>query len=111
MFLTIQPYVKSKNPIGKFFAVARLFDDFRRSTTLWWIAAVKGHGLLTDEKFVRFSQEAQNLYARHTKIRVEPQSAQSAQSIKNQIKPAPSVISVTSVARSCHAPDLGMPLI
>jgi hypothetical protein len=43
--------------------VASLFDDFRRSTALWQIAALKGRGLLTDEEFARFSQEAQNLVA------------------------------------------------
>jgi hypothetical protein len=41
--------------------VARLFDEFRRSTALWQIAAIKSHGLLTDEEFARFSQETQNL--------------------------------------------------
>jgi hypothetical protein len=43
--------------------VARLFDDFRRSTALWQIAALKGRGLLTDDEFARFSHEAQNLVA------------------------------------------------
>lgn len=43
--------------------VARLFDDFRRSIALEQLAAIKGHGLLTDEEFARFSQEAQNLVA------------------------------------------------
>ena len=43
--------------------VARLFNDLRRSTALWQLAAIKGHGLLTDDEFARFSQEAQNLVA------------------------------------------------
>ena len=41
--------------------VARLFDDFRRFTALWQLAAIKEQGLLTDEEFARFSQETQNL--------------------------------------------------
>ncbi len=43
--------------------VARLFDDFRRSTALMQLAAIKGQGLLTDEEFARFSQETQNIIA------------------------------------------------
>jgi hypothetical protein len=43
--------------------LAQLFDDFRRSTAVWQIAAIKAHGLLTDEEFARFSQETQNLVA------------------------------------------------
>jgi hypothetical protein len=43
--------------------VARLFDDFRRSTALWQLAAIKRQGLVTDEEFARFSQEAQNFVA------------------------------------------------
>ncbi|MBO0858405.1 MAG: peptide ABC transporter substrate-binding protein [Chloracidobacterium sp.] len=43
--------------------VANLFDDFRRSTALWQIAALRGRGLLTDEEFARFSQETQNRIA------------------------------------------------
>jgi hypothetical protein len=43
--------------------VARLFNDLRRSTALWQLAAMKRHGLLTDDEFARFSQEAQNLVA------------------------------------------------
>lgn len=41
--------------------MARLFDDFRRSTALWQIAAIKGSGLFTDEEFAQFSEETQNL--------------------------------------------------
>lgn len=40
--------------------VARLFDDFRRSTAVLQLAAIKEQGLLTDEEFARFSQETQN---------------------------------------------------
>jgi len=43
--------------------VARLFNDLRRSTALWQIAALKGRGLLTKEEFARFSQETQSLVA------------------------------------------------
>jgi hypothetical protein len=43
--------------------VALLFNDLRRSTALWQLTAMKRHGLLTDEEFARFSQEAQNLVA------------------------------------------------
>ncbi len=37
--------------------VARLFDDLRRSTALFQIAALHGQGLLTDEEFQRFGPE------------------------------------------------------
>jgi hypothetical protein len=40
--------------------VARLFNDLRRSTALWQLAAIKAHGLLTDDEFASFSEEAQN---------------------------------------------------
>jgi hypothetical protein len=43
--------------------VARLFNDLRRSTALWQIAALKGRGLLTEEEFARFSQETQSRVA------------------------------------------------
>jgi hypothetical protein len=43
--------------------LARLFDDFRRSTALWQIAAIKGRGLLTGEEFAQFSEETRNLVA------------------------------------------------
>src|SRR5262249_39496257 len=43
--------------------VARLFNDLRRSTALWQLTAITGQGLLTDDEFARFSQEAQNLVA------------------------------------------------
>ena len=43
--------------------LARLFDDFRRSTALWQIAAIKGQGLLTGEEFAQFSEETQNVVA------------------------------------------------
>jgi hypothetical protein len=43
--------------------LARLFDDFRRSTALEQIAIIKGHGLLTDEEFAQFSEETQYLVA------------------------------------------------
>ena len=43
--------------------VASLFNDLRRSTALWQIAALKGRGLLTEEEFERFSQETQSRVA------------------------------------------------
>jgi len=43
--------------------VALLFNDLRRSTALWQIAALKVRGLLTEEEFARFSQETQSLVA------------------------------------------------
>jgi hypothetical protein len=43
--------------------VARLFNDLRRSTALWQIAALKWRGLLPEEEFARFSQETQSLVA------------------------------------------------
>ncbi len=43
--------------------VASLFNDLRRSTALWQIAALKGRGLLTDEEFTRFSEETQSRVA------------------------------------------------
>ncbi len=43
--------------------LARLFDDFRRSTSLFQIAAIKGRGLLTDEEFAQFSEETRNVVA------------------------------------------------
>ncbi len=43
--------------------LADLFNDFRRSTALWCLAAIKGHGWLTDEEFEQFSEETQNLVA------------------------------------------------
>jgi len=39
--------------------VARLFDDFRRSTALLQLAAIHGQGLLTEAEFARFSEETQ----------------------------------------------------
>jgi len=41
--------------------VASLFNDLRRSNALWQLAAIKAHGLLTEDEFARFSQETQNL--------------------------------------------------
>jgi hypothetical protein len=43
--------------------VARLFDDFRRSTALIQIATIKHRGLLTDEEFSNFSEETQSFVA------------------------------------------------
>lgn len=43
--------------------VARLFDDFRRSTALRQLAAIKQAGLLTEQEFARFSEETQTLMA------------------------------------------------
>lgn len=57
--------MKSKNRIGNFFGnCTRLrLNDLRRSTALEQLAAIKGHGLLTNDEFARFSQETQNLVA------------------------------------------------
>jgi hypothetical protein len=43
--------------------LARLFDDFRRSTALFQIAAIKGRGLWTDEEFAQFGEETQGVVA------------------------------------------------
>lgn len=40
--------------------VAELFDDFRRSTALIQLTNIKARGLLTEEEFLRFSEETRN---------------------------------------------------
>ena len=40
--------------------IAQTFDDLRRSTALTQLASVKARGLLTEDEFLRFSQETQN---------------------------------------------------
>jgi hypothetical protein len=37
--------------------LAEAFDDFRRSTAWRQLAVLRGHGLLTEEEFARFSDE------------------------------------------------------
>lgn len=39
---------------------ADLFDDFRRSTALLQLVAIKRDGWITDEEMLRFSQETQD---------------------------------------------------
>jgi hypothetical protein len=41
--------------------VAELFNDLRRSTAFFQIAAMEGRDLFTKEEFLRFSQETRNL--------------------------------------------------
>ena len=43
--------------------MARLFDDFRRSTALMQILAIKRHELITEEEFARFSEETRDFLA------------------------------------------------
>lgn len=43
--------------------MARLFDDFHRSTALLQLAAIKSAGWLKDEELLRFSQETQDVVA------------------------------------------------
>ncbi len=43
--------------------LARLFDNFRRSTALLQILAIKRHGLITEEEFARFSEETRDYLA------------------------------------------------
>ena len=43
--------------------IAQTFDDLRRSTALTQLAAMKARGLLTEDEFLRFSQETRNLIA------------------------------------------------
>lgn len=40
--------------------VAQIFNDHRRSTAFFEIAAIQSHGLLTPEEFLRFSQETRD---------------------------------------------------
>ncbi|MGO8733342.1 MAG: peptide ABC transporter substrate-binding protein [Terriglobia bacterium] len=41
--------------------IAQTFDDLRRSTAFIHLASMKGRGLLTEDEFVRFSQETQDV--------------------------------------------------
>ena len=40
--------------------VAQIFNNHRRSTAFFELAAIQSHGLLTPEEFLRFSQETRN---------------------------------------------------
>jgi len=40
--------------------VAQTFNDHRRSTAFFELAAIQSHGLLTPEEFLRFSQETRD---------------------------------------------------
>jgi hypothetical protein len=44
--------------------VALIFNDFRRSTALIQLAAMKARGLLTEAEISQLSQETQNILAR-----------------------------------------------
>lgn len=41
--------------------IAQTFNDLRRSTALIHLSSMKARGLLTEDEFLRFSQETQNL--------------------------------------------------
>jgi len=41
--------------------VAQTFNDLRRSTAFIHIASMKGRGLLTEDEFLRFSQETRDV--------------------------------------------------
>jgi hypothetical protein len=43
--------------------IAQTFDDHRRSTALLQLAAMKARGLLTEDEFLRFSQDTRNVVA------------------------------------------------
>jgi len=45
-------------------AIAEMFDDLKRSDALFKIAALKHHGVLTDEQLAQFSEETQERVAR-----------------------------------------------
>lgn len=40
--------------------IAQIFNDHRRSTALSELAAIRSHGLLTQEEFLRFSPETRS---------------------------------------------------
>ena len=60
-YLDIYEVIRRRNK-----EIAQTFDDLRRSTALTQLAAMKARGLLTEDEFLRFSQETRNLIA--TKI-------------------------------------------
>jgi hypothetical protein len=41
--------------------IAQTFDDLRRSTAFIHLASMKGRGLLTEDEFLRFSQETREV--------------------------------------------------
>ena len=41
--------------------IAQTFDDLRRSTALTQLASMKARGLLTEDEFLRFSQETRDV--------------------------------------------------
>lgn len=41
--------------------IAQTFNDLRRSTALFQIAAMKSHNVLTEEEFSRFSEETRRI--------------------------------------------------
>ena len=41
--------------------IAQTFNDLRRSTALTQLVSMKARGLLTEDEFLRFSQETQNV--------------------------------------------------
>ena len=44
--------------------IAEMFNDLKRSNAVFKIAALKHHGVLTDEQLAQFSQETQEQIAR-----------------------------------------------
>jgi len=44
--------------------IAEMFNDLKRSNAVFKIAALKHHGVLTDEQLAQFSQETQDEVAR-----------------------------------------------
>jgi len=44
--------------------IAEMFNDLKRSNAVFKIAALKHHGVLTDEQLAQFSQETQEQVAR-----------------------------------------------
>ena len=57
-YLNIYEVIRRRNK-----EMAQIFDDLRRSTALTHLAAMKACGLLTEDEFLRFSQETRNLVA------------------------------------------------
>lgn len=48
--------------------LAQVFNDYRRSTAFWQIAAMYTRGLLTDEEFTQFSAETRDAIIQTAKI-------------------------------------------